>query len=186
MRSLAKLCFCAFVLLNATLAVAGTNGTYVLQGGSYSINVEFGENTLTVVEPNKRSVYVQVKPNVYEFINTNNRNIRYWLTVIDNATLEASKPDTDSTPTILKLQGASSAQQSNQSNEKWQALADKYMDKVNTDPNNIQSWSSCAASALAYTHMAEADARAYAAQAAEMLKQILASPVSPCPEVLAF
>lgn len=180
-------CICSvFLWWMISTAEAGTNGIYVLQGGNYSLKVEFGESTLTTIEPNRTSVYKQVRPGTYEFINQNNRNIRYWMTVIDDRTLEASKPDTDAAPTRLILQQGAAARQVVETNRNWAALADKYMHLSERDPDNIQSWTMCATTAYSRSTMSQADGDAYAAKTAALLKQMGASNQSPCPEVISF
>lgn len=174
------------LIFYCAIANAGTNGIYVLQGGNYSLKVEFGENTLTTIEPNRTSVYKQVKPGTYEFINQNNRNIRYWMTVIDDHTLEASKPDTDAAPTRLVLQQGRAAERAVDINKQWAGLADKYMHLAESDPDNIQSWTMCATTAYSRSTMSQADGDAYAAKTAALLKQMGVSNASPCPDVLSF
>lgn len=138
------------------------------------------------IEPNRTSVYKQVRPGTYEFINQNNRNIRYWMTVIDDRTLEASKPDTDAAPTRLILQQGAAARQVVETNRNWAALADKYMHLSERDPDNIQSWTMCATTAYSRSTMSQADGDAYAAKTAALLKQMGESNQSPCPEVISF
>lgn len=69
------------------------NGVYGIPENGYQITVTFGNGTLTVVEPNKTSVYTldPRRPNTYLFTNPNN-GIKYGLRVINSNTLEAFKP----------------------------------------------------------------------------------------------
>ncbi len=62
-----------------------------MDGGAYSINVEFVSDGLQIVEPNKTSMYTPTARGVYEFTNPTN-GIRYGLRVIDDSTIEAFKP----------------------------------------------------------------------------------------------
>lgn len=174
------------LLFLVLIAKAGTSGVYVLQGGNYSLKVEFGDNTLTTIEPNRTSVYQQVKPGTYEFINKNNRDIRYWMTVIDDRTLEASKPDTDAAPTRLFLQQSKTVERPVETNKQWAGLAEKYMQLAESDPDNLQAWTMCATTAYSRSTMSQADGDAYAAKTAALLKQMLVSKQSPCPQVMAF
>src|SRR5688572_19656307 len=96
----AAACFCF-----GALASAGTNGTYVMDGGAYSINVEFVPDGLQIVEPNKTSLYTPTGAGVYEFTNPTN-GTRYGLRVIDDSTIEAFKPGTSNPATVLKLSGS--------------------------------------------------------------------------------
>jgi len=186
-NSLKWFLFIAFLLPNICAADQGTSGTYILQGGSYTFQAEFTEDALTVIEPNKRSIYTLVKPNVYEFINTNNRNIRYWLKVIDAKTLEASKPDSDGEPSYMKLVEVKIPNEPQNLNKNWQIVADKYMALTNTDPDNVQSWSLCAQTAMSYALQSEQAGKDMAQQNKEFLKVLLDDPsTSPCPEVIPF
>jgi hypothetical protein len=169
----------------ATLAAAGTNGTYVMDGGAYSINVEFVPEGLQVVEPNKTSLYTPTDPGVYEFTNPTN-GIKYGLRVIDDKTLEAFKPG-GGPGTILKLSGATmlASPEESPGYAKYSAIADKYMALVQSDPDNVHVWSACGAAALAFVHMSEADALQAASQGAMLLKQIIVDgSTTPCPDAI--
>jgi hypothetical protein len=65
------LIFLAHHVFLARLAIAGTNGTTVLEDGAYTVSVAFGDKNLTTIEPNRRATYTQVSPSVYDDINTN-------------------------------------------------------------------------------------------------------------------
>ncbi|HUQ49558.1 MAG TPA: hypothetical protein VM056_02500 [Terriglobales bacterium] len=67
------------------------DGTYGTPDGGYQIQVKYGNGTLTIVEPNKTSIYKLTRPNTYEFTNPTN-GIKYGLRVIDGKTLDAFKP----------------------------------------------------------------------------------------------
>lgn len=174
----------------ASFALAQTNGTYATNTG-YSINVEFEGDSLVVVEPNKRSEY-RKKPgsaNEYEFTNANNRNIRYGLRVIDAETLGAYKPDhPTSGVTILKLRlapgGSGSTSATDQDSEKFDALAQTYLERAQNDSANVHVWSACGAAAFARANSSQAEADAYALQTASMIKPIMTRAGSPCPEVI--
>jgi hypothetical protein len=165
----AAACFCF-----AAFASAGTNGTYVMDGGAYSINVEFVPEGLQVVEPNKTSLYTPTAAGVYEFTNPTN-SIRYGLRVIDDSTIEAFKPGSSNPPTILKLSGASlvAVDESSASYAQYSAIAEKYLTLSQTDPDNVHVWAACGAAALAFVHQSEDDALRSARQSAMLLKQII-------------
>ena len=133
------------------------------------------------------SAYKLFKPGVCEFINANNQNIRHWLTIIDNKTLAPSKPDTDPPSTYLKLFEMTEMPNIKEADKNWQATAEKYMALTNSDPDNIQSWSACATTALTYSLQLENEANEIAKMNKESLKLMLKNPnVSPCPEVILF
>lgn len=188
MRSLlAFLGFC-YTLMATGAALAQTDGTYATNTG-YSIDVKFEGGSLIVVEPNKRSEYTRKagSANEYEFTNANNQNIRYGLRVIDAQTLGAYKPDNPASGvTILKLRRApapgSSATESD--NEKFGDIAQEYMERAQSDPDNVHVWTACGGAAFMRASSAAADADEFARQAASMIKPIMTRPGSPCPEVI--
>jgi hypothetical protein len=89
----------------ACLAEAGSNGTYVMDGGAYSINVEFVSDGLQIVEPNKTSLYESTGRGEYQFTNPTN-GITYGLRVVDDSTIEAYKPGSSQPATTLKRASA--------------------------------------------------------------------------------
>ena len=50
---------------SAAQAPAFTSGTYAIADGTYSIQVASNDANLTVVEPNKTSVYAPAEPGAY-------------------------------------------------------------------------------------------------------------------------
>ena len=174
------------LMLLTTFASAATNGTYVLEDGSYTVNVEFGNRTLTTIEPNRRATYIEVSPGVYDYINTNYNNRRYRMTVIDDRTIEASKPDMDSPPTRLVLAKAPDLSKAVQSNAEWNTIAQKYMALTSSDPDNIQSWTACANAALGRSHLTQAAADSMVRDNIAILRDTFGINTSPCPEILKF
>lgn len=176
----------AVLMLITHFAIAGTNGTYVLEDGSYTVNVEFGNGTLTTIEPNRRATYTEVSPGVYDYVNTNYNNRRYRMTVINERTLEASKPDMDSAPTRLVLAKAPDHSKPVPNNAEWNNIAQKYMALTNSDPDNVQSWTACANTAMARSHLTQAAADSMARDNISILKDTFGMTTSPCPDVLKF
>jgi hypothetical protein len=164
----------AACLCFGSLASAGTDGTYVLEGGAYSINVKFVSDGLEIVEPNKTSLYTPNGAGAYEFTNPTN-GIRYGLRVIDDSTIEAYKPGSSSAPTTLKLSSMNMLENPEDSPtyDKYSAIAEKYMQLSQTDPDNVHVWTACGAAALAFMHQSEEDALQTASQSAMLLKQII-------------
>lgn len=176
--------FCGLMLMST--AWASSDGTYVLEGGSYSINVTFGTSTLTVTEPNKTSVYRQRgTSNEYLFTNPNN-GATYGLRVVDNQTLEAFKPVPGNVPSTLKLRGSSmGAAIPDSTLADSESVAEKYYDLSESDPSNAQTWTYCAAAALSRSMLASAEAEQNAEQNAMLLKYMGASSTnSPCPDAI--
>ena len=81
----------AILVATAAQAAKLSSGTYVMQGGSYSIGVAEQDGTLVVTEPNKTSVYTPAADGSYHFTNPNN-GITYGLRIVDDRTIEAFKP----------------------------------------------------------------------------------------------
>jgi hypothetical protein len=181
-----RLLTAAACLCFTSLASAGTNGTYVMDGGAYSINVEFVPDGLQIVEPNKTSLYTPTAAGVYEFTNPTN-GIRYGLRVIDDSTIEAFKPGSSDAATVLKRSGSNliEVDEDSPTYEKYSAIADKYMSLSQSDPDNVHVWAACGAAALAFVHMSEADALQTAGQSAMLLKQIIVDGSStPCADAI--
>ena len=167
-------------------ALAEPGGTYVIDGGGYSIDVKMDGGNLTVVEPNKTSVYVKQGDGSYQFTNPTN-DITYGLRFVDDSTLEAFKPGSNGEPTILKRFGSpeSSATTADVADsEKYEALAGHYLELAQSNPDNVQAYTACGGVALKRSQSSKAEADAYAEQMAQMLRQILTDPNSnPCPDV---
>lgn len=179
----------ALSLITTLSAWATTDGTYVMEGGVYSIDVRFGPQTLTVVEPNKTSIYQQQgSSNEYWFTNTTNQNILYGLRVVDDVTLEAFKPNQPGNiPTTLRLRQPYGVgnEPAEDVAEAAQALADHYMALTESDPINAQTWTQCASVAMVRAMLPEQQADETALQAATLLKMIsVDTSRSPCADAI--
>lgn len=164
---------------------AFTDGTYMLEGGSYSIEVQQSGNTLVVKEPNKQSVYAQAAPGMYHFTNPNN-GVTYSMRVVDARTLEAGKVPASGTPSRLVLVGgAAPAQVDEGESARYREIAMQYQGRSVNDPDNAQLWTACAGAAFKASVSTRADHLAYASQMAQMLKQIMVNTAaSPCPDAI--
>ena len=159
-----------------------TNGTYVMEGGSYMIEVQRGDSAVVVVEPNKRSTYGRVGPAEYHFWNPNT-STKYGIRVIDASTIEAFKPDNrNSAPTRLVLMSSGQVVE-NDDSDKFNAMAERYFAMAGSDPANAQSWTACAGVALKRAVSTSDEAGVYARQMASMLKQMDAH-ANPCPDAI--
>lgn len=170
----------------ASLATAGSNGTYVMDGGAYSINVEFVSDGLEIVEPNKTSFYKSTGSGEYQFTNPTN-GITYGLRVVDDSTIEAFKPGSAQPATILKRANAAAmtVDEENPNYAKYAELADKYAELTQSDSDNVHVWAACGAAALGWANMPADQAKSMAGQSAALLKSIMTSAgSSPCPEVI--
>lgn len=182
-------CLAGFAALWAGLAHAAppTSGTYMLEGGSYVITVQMDGGNLMVEEPNKTSPYAPQNDGSFHFFNPNT-NTNYGIRKIDDRTIEAFKPGTSqpSSRLVLISTALPSAEDiSSSESEKWENIANDYMERSQNDPANVQSWIACGGVALKRSISTKADADAYAQQIAAMLRQMSATS-SPCPEVFSF
>lgn len=178
-------CLALAAMSFASVVEAGTNGTYVMDGGSYSINVEFVDGGLQIVEPNKTSLYTLAGNNEYRFTNPTN-GITYGLRVLDDSTIEAFKPGSSQPATTLKRSSMTlDAGEANPDSAKYEALARKYAELTATDADNVHAWSACGAAALGWANMPADQAKDMARQSAQLLKSIMVDmSSSPCPDVI--
>lgn len=186
------------MLLSALLAVAGlvpvtalaadiTPGTYMLEGGSYTITIESNGDGLLVKEPNKDSPYARFDDDEFHFYNPNTQT-NYGLRYLDERTIEAFKPDVagnvGSRLVLMNRSGADAVVESDGS-ARWEQLAQEYSERIGTDPDNVQAWAACAGVAMKRSISTVEDADAYARQMAQMLQQMMpAGSASPCSEVM--
>jgi hypothetical protein len=165
-----------------------TAGSYMLDGGSYMISAEMGGANLIVHEPNKDTTYTPQPDGSFHAFNPNT-NTTYGMRIIDERTLEAFKPGAPNiAPSRLVLVNRATPTGpdiSSEESERWSDFAETYAQRSQADPANIQSWTACAAVAMKRSTSSTADADAYAAQVASMLKQMDARS-SPCPDVISF
>lgn len=179
--------------LLAPLAQAQSNasatGTYMVEGGSYMIELRQDGDTLVVVEPNKESPYARQSDGSYTFYNPNT-DTNYGIRILDANTIEAFKPDRPDSPgtRLVRMGGGSMASSDAESVgsvdvDRYEAMAEHYQQLAENDPANIQAWIACSAVALKRSASNPAEADAYAAQMAGMLRQMdVAS--SPCPDAM--
>ena len=184
----------AWMMAIVLVAVAGaadaappTPGTYMLEGGSYTISVEMAGANLLVQEPNRDSTYTPQSDGSYQTYSEKTGST-YGMRAVDERTIEAFKPGTGGTPTRLVLQNKATPTGeavANADSEKWEKIANDYLQKTQSDPANVQSWAACGAVAMKRAASSKADADAYASEMAGMLRQ-MDSTSSPCPEVFTF
>ena len=163
-----------------------TPGTYMLEGGSYTITIDKDGDGLVVREPNKNSPYTRFDDDEFHFWNENTQT-NYGLRYVDARTIEAFKPDVpDNAPSRLVLMGGSTdAVVDSPDSERWEDLAGQYSARIEGDPDNAQAWASCAAVAMKRSISTVPDADAYAAQVKQMLQLMMGEgSASPCPDVI--
>ena len=186
MLALFVLCVPALTFAQAKLK----DGNYTTADGSYTINVKYDakSNSIIVTEPNKTSEYTAVRGNVYGFTNpTNGRE--YRLAIVDATTLEAFKPASpDDRTQLLHSGGGNGSGEGDEVNEdfdKYQEIAEKYIGKMVSDPDNAQLWAFCGAAANARSTMNAKGFEAYAKKAVRQVAPILEdTSTSPCPDAM--
>ena len=178
--------FALAVLVAATAQAATiTPGTYMLEGGSYTITIETDGDGLLVREPNKDSPYTRFDEDEFHFWNDNTQT-NYGLRYLDDRTIEAFKPDVPgNVGSRLVLVGGGTGIVESDDSERWEQLAQDYSTRIESDPANVQAWAACAGVAMKRSVSTVEDADAYARQMAQMLQQMMpAGSPSPCAEVM--
>ena len=178
--------FALAMLVSATAQAATiTPGTYMLEGGSYTITIETDGDGLLVREPNKDSPYTRFDEDEFHFWN-NNTQTNYGLRYLDDRTIEAFKPDVPgNVGSRLVLVGGGTGIVESDDSERWEQLAQDYSARIESDPANVQAWAACAGVAMKRSVSTVEDADAYARQMAQMLQQVMpAGSPSPCAEVM--
>ena len=167
-------------------AAVFVDGTYVLEGGSYSIDARRDGADLVVTESNKVSRYQAHADGVWHFHNAN-VDIVYGLRVVDGRTLEAFKPyQPSAAPTQLRrVGGAAPRAELKATNAETNAIAERYKQKAQQDPTNVQVWSACALAAHKRSVSPGPAADLYGMQMAQVLKEMMAegSP-TPCDDAI--
>ena len=169
----------------AVLAADVTPGTYMLEGGSYMIEIQPSSDGLVVHEPNKDSPYTRFDEDEFHFWNDNTQT-NYGLRYLDDRTIEAFKPDVPgNVGSRLVLVGGGTGIVESDDSERWEQLAQDYSARIESDPANVQAWAACAGVAMKRSVSTVEDADDYARQMAQMLQQMMpAGSPSPCAEVM--
>jgi hypothetical protein len=170
----------------AAFAADVTPGTYMLEGGSYTIDVQRDGDGLVVVEPNKRSPYARIDDDEFHFYN-DNTHTNYGIRYLDARTIEAFKPDVPGNvgSRLVLMSGGADAIVESADSGRWEELAESYAARIEGDSANVQVWAACAGVAMKRSTSTEADADAYARQMAQMLQQMMpAGSASPCADVM--
>lgn len=170
----------ALSFLNAIAQKIPNTGSYVTSDGLYTIIIRYeADNTVTILEPNKESNYHPLGDDVYAFKNPVN-NIDYRLKVIDNKTIDCYKPATPDNVTRVTFTGSQNVAFSKTEIDRLKGIEKFYLDKIKSDPANTQTWTFCAAAAMAHIYYNEEGYKKYAARAAKNLKLITVDK-STCP-----
>ncbi|MDT4834494.1 hypothetical protein FQZ97_681320 [compost metagenome] len=157
-------------------------GTYVIEGGSYSMTVEQEGNALVVVDSSKRSRYERQGDGSYQYYNPDTGST-FSLRFVDRGRVEADRVPSEGTPTILARVDAPTAANAATDNQAHAAIAQRYSEMAQSDPDNAQAWSMCAAVAFKRSQSDGEDFSRYARQMAETLKLMDANG-NPCSDAI--
>lgn len=161
--------------------IKAPSGPYTSSDGMYTVNIEIKENTLTVVEPNKTSVYTLTGNNTYEFTNLVNGK-HYKLQIADETTLVAFG---STGTTNYYFSGGLSKAASRDQFAFYQKVAEEYKNKMTEDPGNAQMWSLCAAAAMNRATLNDEGFEEYARATILSLRQIVTDQrTCPCPRAI--
>lgn len=172
---------CAFTAVKAQIKL--TSGQYTTEDGYYTITINFEGNSLTLIEPNRTSVYKKVDQNIFSFIHPDTK-VDYRIEVMDPATIQTFKPGVSNSRYTIRLSSSNNAVDK----EKYKtyfAMAERYKAKMLTDKKDAQLWSFCAAAAFARSTMNDEGFKEYANQVVASLKLIMINKAKcPCEDAI--
>lgn len=180
-----KTFFCFIYLALAGLQVFGQikvpSGPYTSSDGMYTVTIEFKENTIVVVEPNKTSSYILTGNNTYEYTNPNNGK-HYKLQIADETTLVAFG---STGSTNYYFSGGLSKAATKEQFAFYKKVAEEYKNKMNEDAKNAQMWSLCAAVAMQRATLNDEGFEEYAKATILSLRQLVTDQrTCPCPRAI--
>lgn len=182
--ALPKIIFCVLYLTVISIAygqIKPPSGPYTSSDGMYTVNMEFKNNTLVIIEPNKTSVYVLTGDNMYEYINPDNGK-HYKMQVGDETTLIAFG---STGSTNFYFSGGLSKAASKEQFAFYQKVAEEYKNKMKEDPDDAQMWALCAAAATNRASLNDEGFEEYARATILSLRQIVTDQrTCPCPRAI--
>jgi len=177
---IALLCFIGG---SASAQIKLTSGQYTTEDGYYTVTINFADKELTLIEPNRTSVYHKLEGNVFQFIHPTNK-IDYRIEVTSPTTIQTFKPAANSSRYTLTLSSKNATASNDQFNTYF-ALAEKYKAKMLSDKKDAQLWSFCAAAAMARSSMNEDGFKDYATKVASSIKLIAVNKTKcPCEDAI--
>ncbi|WP_410221877.1 hypothetical protein [Pedobacter sp.] len=168
---------------SASSQIKLTSGQYTTEDGYYTVTINFTDKELTLIEPNRTSVYHKLEGNVFQFIHPTNK-IDYRIEVTSPTTIQTFKPTVNSSRYTLTL-SSKNATASNEQFNTYFALAEKYKAKMLSDKKDAQLWSFCAAAAMARSSMNEEGFKEYASKIVSSIKLIVTDKTKcPCEDAI--
>jgi hypothetical protein len=169
--------------IGARAQIKLTSGQYTTEDGYYTVTINFNQNELTLIEPNRTSVYTRLAGNIFRFIHPTNK-IDYRIEVMDPSTIQTFKPNVSNSRFTIRLNNASTTATNQQFNTYF-AMAERYKAKMLTDKKDAQLWSFCAAAAMARSSMNEEGFKDYATKVSESIKLIIVNKAKcPCADAI--
>jgi hypothetical protein len=178
-RSACTALFALFVSVSFA-QIEAPSGPYTSDDGRYTVTVKFGDGNLTVVEPNKTSVYTPTGNNIYEFTNSVNGR-HYKIEVQDKRTLAAF----GSTGKTNFYFTGNIAANSPDHVKFYKEMADRYQAKMTSDSKDAQLWSFCSGAATQRARLNDEGFEAYAKETILSVRLILEDQSKcPCPDAI--
>lgn len=172
----------ALTLLASTASaqIEAPSGPYTSDDGRYTVNVKFEDGNLTIVEPNKTSVYTPTGENMYEFTNPVNGR-HYKIQVEDKRTLAAF----GSTGKTNFYYTGNAVVNSPETIQFYKKMAERYEAKMKSDSKDAQLWSFCSAAATQRWRLNDQGFEAYAKETIASMRLILEDQSKcPCPDAI--
>lgn len=157
-------------------------GIYVMEGGSYSIQVTAKGADLLVIEPNRSSLYRRQNDGSYQFHNRNTGSTFSLRVMNERALLLDRVPSSGSPTRMLREKEFRGDLHSN--SEALQEIAERYRQRALSDPEDAQLWTLCSAAAYKRSISDDEENARYARQIAASIRQILVSSSNPCPDAI--
>jgi hypothetical protein len=173
--------FALTVLVSSVFAqTEAPSGPYTSDDGRYTVTIKFGDGNLTVVEPNKTSVYTPTGENIYEFTNPVNGK-HYKIQVEDERTLAAF----GSTGKTNFYYTGNAVMNSPATIQFYKSMASRYEEKMKSDAKDAQLWSFCSAAATQRWRLNDQGFEAYARETIASMRLILEDQSKcPCPDAI--
>jgi hypothetical protein len=168
--SLRALCvallICAFTSVREQISLS--SGQFTVESGYYTVTINFEGESLTLIEPNRTSVYRKIAENTFSFVHPETK-VDYRIDVIDKVTIHAYKPQTPDNRTILRLNTAGLSAEYTF----YLAMAQRYKTMMLTDKKDAQLWAFCSAAAFARSTMDGESFREYARKIVASVRPIV-------------
>lgn len=156
-------------------------GNYTSSDGNYTVSVSQEGDFITLIEPNRESVYKSAGDNYY--YHTEEKYANYYLRVAGENDFYSGK--NGGSEHAFSFSGAAISTDNMEEASKNCPLYDKYLKLSEEDDTEVQAWTFCGAAALANCTYNEKGASQYIDGIILTLKTILVNPeICPCTDVI--